>query len=130
MKHRTASVTAVVAAIATAGLTVVSASWGAPAEASCSSSTCQWGYNYVGPSENSPVFTPTATFTYNTVYQSSGGDLYIGFGPSGSCYTIQGGGGTWSVTPSSLGCAGDATSAYTQYYSGATSYLKMVAQYY
>lgn len=84
--------------------------------------TCTWGYNYQGPSTNEIVTGPSDYWTHLSVIVSSGGTTYQGFGPSG-CHHTSTGASSWSGTPSDLGCGGY-INPFSQYATGATSYLK------
>jgi hypothetical protein len=96
-----------------------------PGSMSCSNQgvyTCNWGYNYQGPSTNEIVTGPNDYWTRLTVFVSSGGTTYQGFGPSG-CHHTSTGNSSWGGSPSDLGCGGY-INPFSQYHSGATSYLQ------
>jgi hypothetical protein len=82
---------------------------------------CWWGWNYQGPSTNEIVTGPSNYWTYLYVSVSSGGTTYQGFGPSG-CHHTSVGTSSWSGSPSDIGCGGY-INPFSQYHSGATSYL-------
>jgi hypothetical protein len=96
-----------------------------PGSMSCSNPgtyTCDWGYNYQGPSTNEIVTGPNSYWTRITVFVSNGGTTYQGFGPSG-CHHTSTGASSWGGSPSDLGCGGY-INPFSQYHSDATSYLR------
>jgi hypothetical protein len=97
-------------------------------QAACNSSYCYWGYNYIFSGRL--VYTPTSNFYSSSDNINSGGWVYLGFGGGGGsgCWTEVTVGYT-VVHPSDFGCSSTGNTAFTQYYTGASSYLYFQAAY-
>ncbi len=82
-----------------------------------------WGYNYQTPTTNSYVESDYADWNHLALDKNSGGTVATGWFPgSGTCYRYSWGSMTWSVSAADWGCHG-VKRAYSQYWSGSSSYL-------
>jgi hypothetical protein len=107
--------------------TSVATAWADSIQAGCSSSSCTWGYNYVGPGRL--IYTPTSNFYSASDSINSGGYEYLGFGGSqANCYSFATVGYT-HYAPVNFGCTSSNNTGFTQYASGSSSYLQFQAAY-
>jgi hypothetical protein len=118
-----------VAATVVAAAALVGTARGDSIQAACNSSYCYWGYNYVFSGRI--VYTPSSNFYSASDNINSGGYVYLGFGGTNGgpgCTTIVST-GYHVVHPSDFGCLASNNTGFTQYYSGASSYLYFQAAY-